>query len=199
MKTCAKCGSLITFRSKIELADAFICKKCFRSLGFDSSHDHFSTAYVYDEIKDGREEMIKRKEEAKKKKKRPLSEMTDEEKEALIQYLVKASAPRMSYGQERDVDCEPEEQEMFDAVQKMFVDAGKEPDELKLVRKSDNYVTAKYGLSDIARFHWGKKAKWIFFPTKEQFKDRHKVLFPEDVLQFGDLVKESVELIDKYE
>lgn len=195
MEKCARCSSLFVFRKKIQLSDAIICKQCFRELGFDESHDHFSEAYSYDEIKDGREAMIERREV-----KRPpsLADLSEEEKELLIQGLMQYAPSVEHGGKEKGLDCEPEESEMFAILRSMYEDLGKNPEDIKLVRYSDNYVTAKLGESDLARIHWGPRAKWIVFPSTERHTNRHNVKAPEDVRNFEDLLKDSVENIEEW-
>lgn len=101
-------------------------------------------------------------------------------------------------GKERDLNCEPEENEIFNILCSMFEEIGRNPEQLDFVRLSDNYVSAKYGESDIARFHWGPRSKWIKFPIYDRPKDRRKITSPEDVRQYSDVFKDAVESIEKY-
>lgn len=70
--------------------------------------------------------------------------------------------------------------------------------DLELVRRSDNYVTAALGVWDLARFKYTPRAKWISFPTLEVGSAKHKIEDPEDVRQFGELITGSLENILKY-
>lgn len=196
MSKCVRCGSPFVFRKKIQLQDGIICKQCFRELDFDDSYDHFSDAYTYEEIKDGREEMINRRQP-----KRPpsLADLSEEEKEVLVQELIKRQ-PLIEYGgKEKDLDCEPEELEMFTILCEMYEDLGKNPEDVQLTRYSDNYVTAKLGEYDLARIHWGPRAKWVVFPVVEKHKEKHKVKAPEDIRAFKDSVKYSIENIENWD
>lgn len=193
MSKCVRCGSSFTFRKKIQLKDAEICKRCFRELGFDEDHDHFAEAYSYDEIKDGREEMLKRMEKA-----RSLSDLSQEQKYILSSEIIKNSFSVQYGGKEKALECEPEEEEVFNILCSMFAEIGRNPEKLDFVRLSDNYVSAKYGESDIARFHWGPRSKWIKFPIYDRPKDRRKITSPEDVRQYSDVFKDAVESIEKY-
>ena len=176
MSKCVRCGSSFTFRKKIQLKDAEICKRCFRELGFDEDHDHFSEAYSYDEIKNGREEMIKQR------------QIENVMPRVYVQYG----------GKEKELDTEDEEEQIFDILSSLFEQLGRNPEELDFVRLSDNYVTAKLGEWDLARFHWGKRAKWIKFTVIEPTNERHVIQSPEDVKQFADLVEKTVNHIEKY-
>lgn len=196
MGKCIRCGKDSFLFKHIELKDAKICKKCFRALGFDKSYDLISRVYSWNEIEDGLEEYYRKKNEVK----RPpsLADLSDEEKELLIQGLMQY-APRVEHGgKEKGLDCEPEESEMFAILCSMYEDLGKNPEDIKLVRYSDNYVTAKLGESDLARIHWGPRAKWIVFPSTERHTNRHNIKAPEDVRAFGDLLKDSVENIEQW-
>ena len=177
MGKCLRCGKESFLFKNFELKDGEICKKCFRSLGFDKSYDLITNAYSFDEIKDGMEEMYRKKNEKKK---------------------VDVGFSFANYGQERELDSEPEEREIFNIIYSLFADLGRDPKEVKLVRVSDDYVTAKLGEWDLARFHWGPRSKWIQFPTVEVSKVKHKIKTPEEVEQFSELLQKSVEHIAKY-
>lgn len=72
-----------------------------------------------------------------------------------------------NYGQNRAVDCTDEEQEIYDIIRSLLDDYNLESDVLRLVRKSDSYVSAvmessgDYGEMDLARFKFTGRAKWI--------------------------------------
>lgn len=178
MGKCIRCGKESFLFKNFELKDGEICKKCFRALGFDKSYDLITEVYSYEEIKDGVDEMYRKKNEEKKK-----------EPSGLI---------FANYGQERELDSEPEEREIFNILCSLFADLGRDSKEVKLVRVSDDYVTAKLGEWDLARFHWGPRSKWILFPTLERLDMKHKIKTPEEVEQFSELLQKSVEHIAKY-
>ena len=177
MGKCMKCGKDSFLFKNFKLKDGEICKKCFRSLGFDKSYDLITNAYSFDEIKDGMEEMYRKKNEKKK---------------------VDVGFSFANYGQERELDSEPEEREIFNIICSLCADLGRNPEEIKLVRVSDDYVTAKLGEWDLARFHWGPRSKWIKFPLYDRPKDRRKITSPEDVRQYADTLKDTVAHIEKY-
>lgn len=72
-----------------------------------------------------------------------------------------------NYGQERDVNCTEQEREIYDIIRSLLDDYNLESDVLRLVRKSDSYVSAvmessgDYGLMDLARIKYTDRAKWI--------------------------------------
>ena len=106
---------------------------------------------------------------------------------------------RIEYGGKvKDLDCKPEEQEMFGILCSLFADIGRDPEELVFQRYSNDYVTAKLGEWDLARLHWGKRAKWILFPTIEISSTKHRIQAPEEIREFSDLIRKSVEHIEKY-
>ena len=72
-----------------------------------------------------------------------------------------------NYGQSRTVDCTDGELEIFDIIRSRLDDMNYDIACLKLVRKSDSYVSAvmdsgnDYGEMDLARFKYTDRAKWI--------------------------------------
>lgn len=80
------------------------------------------------------------------------------------------SAPTVKlahYGEDRDLDCTEAEAEIFHIIRSRLDDMNYNTDCLKLVRKSDSYVSAvmdsgsDYGQMDLARFKYTDRAKWI--------------------------------------
>lgn len=71
------------------------------------------------------------------------------------------------YGETRDLDCTDAEAEIFHIIRSRFDDMNYNTDCLKLVRKSDSYVSAvmdsgsDYGQMDLARFKFTDRTKWI--------------------------------------
>jgi hypothetical protein len=100
-----------------------------------------------------------------------------------------------NYGQERDLICTEEERAVFTELE--AVCSGLDlPDPLRLVRVSDNYVTAKIGDWELARIKYTNRAKWIVLPIKSN--DKLRIGAPEDVAIFSDDIVSSVEHIVKY-
>ena len=97
-----------------------------------------------------------------------------------------------NYGQERDVNATDEELKIFEALKEV---TGRD---LRLVRKSDIYVTAAIGEWDLARFKFTQRAKWVSFPTAEVGPPKHKITCPEEAANFADLITDSLAVIDKY-
>jgi len=97
-----------------------------------------------------------------------------------------------NYGQKRDVNATEEELKIFEALRET---TGRD---LRLVRKSDSYVTAVLGEWDLARFKFTQRAKWVSFPTAEAGPPKHKITHPEEAAGFADLIAESLAVIDKY-
>ena len=97
-----------------------------------------------------------------------------------------------NYGQERGLDATDEEIKIFETLINMTG-----LDRLKMVRKSDSYVTVIYRGWDLARFKYTQRAKWIAFPTVEVGPPKHRIVNPEDVAEFGELLTRSLEIIEK--
>ena len=98
-----------------------------------------------------------------------------------------------NYGQERERIATESEIEIFDILQEM---TGR--DDLRLVRKSDAYVSAVIGEWDLARFKYTPRAKWIVLPTAEIGAVKHRINSPADVKDYADMIAESLEIINKY-
>ncbi len=98
-----------------------------------------------------------------------------------------------NYGQDRDINATDEEVKIFEALK-----AATGRDDLRLVRKSDSYVTAALGDWDLARFKYTSRAKWITFPTVEVGPPKHKITHPDEAVNFTELITESLAHIDKY-
>lgn len=97
------------------------------------------------------------------------------------------------YGEERERIATELELEVFEQIKKI---AGR--DDLELVRKSDNYVSAVIGMWDLARLKFTPRAKWVAFPTLEVGAPKHRITSPDDVAGFEDLIMGSLKIIAKY-
>ena len=99
-----------------------------------------------------------------------------------------------NYGQEREVDATDGEKRMFDILKEMFEGKGHKPEQLKLVRKSDNYVAAAIGEEDLARFKATKRVTWIIFPY-EIGAVKHRLESVEDVYNFSEMMDKQIEIM----
>ena len=99
-----------------------------------------------------------------------------------------------NYGQERGINATDEEIKIFEILKDMTG-----IDKLRMVRKSDSYVTAGYRGWDLARFKYTPRAKWIAFPSVEAGPPKHRIEIPDGVRAFEDLLTKSLKIIEKYE
>lgn len=95
-----------------------------------------------------------------------------------------------NYGQERERIATETELEIFEIIKSV---TGR--DDLQLVRKSPDYVTALLGDWDLARFKYTTRARWIVLPVIEAGSKKHRFNSPGDVAAFADQLKASVEHI----
>lgn len=101
-----------------------------------------------------------------------------------------------NYGQERDLVCTEPEREIFDIICKICG-----PEHLRLIRRSDNYVSAvmpsskDYGDMDLARIKFTDRAKWIQFAPDF---DKVKLSAPEDVADMADAVLAAYRFNEPY-
>ena len=61
MAKCMMCGKSTLVKGHVKLADGAICTPCFLKLGFKLSDTATSSTYKYDDIKDGKDAMYKKK------------------------------------------------------------------------------------------------------------------------------------------
>ena len=92
-----------------------------------------------------------------------------------------------NYGQERDLICTEQEREIYDTIRSLLDDYNLESALLRLVRKSENYVSVVIGTNDdssidVARIKYTNRAKWIWTYATGKVK----INTPEDVVQFTD-------------
>lgn len=139
---CERCGKGIgVTRRGQALSDGFICYKCLDEIGCDKKRSITPWPLTYREV---------------------IGESTVSAKDIVSQYFRFAH-----YGEERDLDCTDAEAEIFHIIRSRLDDMNYNIDCLKLVRKSDSYVSAvmdsgsDYGQMDLARFKFTDRAKWI--------------------------------------
>ena len=98
-----------------------------------------------------------------------------------------------NYGQERERIATEAELEIFDILCTLSGD-----EDLRLVRKSDNYVSAVLGDWDLARFKYTNRAKWINFPCIDRGSVKRRFDDVNEIRNYAALVEESVAHIRKY-
>lgn len=78
MAKCIRCGKSTLARGHVKLADATICTPCFKKLGFKITADApLARAWVYDDIKDGKENVERNRYIRAKKHEKWLEEHPD--------------------------------------------------------------------------------------------------------------------------
>lgn len=106
-----------------------------------------------------------------------------------------------NYGQERELKCTDEERQIYDLIVQILDGAGLDTSMVKLIRKSDDYVSAvmtssgSYGDMDIARIKFTQRAKWI--KTGSGFV-KTKIAHPSDVQNLSESVLERYHLNEPY-
>lgn len=94
-----------------------------------------------------------------------------------------------NYGNTRELNCTDAELDIFGQLCTL---SGAE--DLRLERKSDSYVTASIGPTDVARFKFTDRAKWISLPYVQSGKIK---LGSADISSLSDLIREAVETARK--
>lgn len=176
MAKCIRCGrgGMGVIHQAIKLKDKnMICFRCYKELGRNPLEDLTTAPFLYTY-----EDLVGRPE-------------TVTERPATI------TAPECSsigisfahYGELRNLNATDEELEIFDLIREALVGTG--PGEVELVRKSDSYLTARIGETDVARFKSTDRTKWILFPYLTGSKIR--LSSPADVRGLSDKIVESAE------
>ena len=139
---CNRCGKGIGVARRGQvLADGYICYKCLDEIGFDKKRTITPWPLTYREVIG--------------------------EPPVSVSDFAKSFIKIAHYGEERDLDCTDEEAEIFHIIRSRLDDMNYNTDCLRLVRKSDSYVSAvmdsgsDYGEMDLARFKYTDRAKWI--------------------------------------
>lgn len=89
-----------------------------------------------------------------------------------------------NYGQERDVNATTEEMQIFSELIFLISGAGQDIDPIELKKKSGSYVAACIGATDIMRFKFTDRAKWIQLPYSADDKDKRPINAPADINQY---------------
>lgn len=97
------------------------------------------------------------------------------------------------YGQLRDIDCTDGEYEIFELLRQLS------GEDLELVRRSNDYVTALLGEWDLARIKYTARAKWIVLPVIDRGSTKRRITSVEDVRQHEEDLAKSIEHIKKYQ
>ena len=94
------------------------------------------------------------------------------------------------YGQARELNCTDEELQIYDIIVQILDDSGLDTSMVKLIRKSNDYVSAvmtsaSCGDMDIARIKFTKRAKWI--KTGSGF-EKTQITHPSDVQNLSESI-----------
>lgn len=87
------------------------------------------------------------------------------------------------YGEEREIDATDEEKAIADYIMSLCPIS-------RFVRVSSSYVTVKCKDTDICRFKYTERAKWLHFPYYEDGKKKY-IESTHDVANFEDAIRES--------
>ena len=90
-----------------------------------------------------------------------------------------------------DIDANADELQMFDYIKSVCPS-------VQIVRKASAYLTAVYNETDVARFKFTERAKWITFPYLENNKKRY-IEKIEDLSAFKDDIVKSYDMAVKIE
>ena len=89
------------------------------------------------------------------------------------------------YGEPRGFVPTDEEQRIYDIIGELT-----QAERMNFVKRSKNYVSAVIGPTDVARFKFTKKAKWILLPYI--WEDKAYIEDPDDIRIFEDDLDKAV-------
>lgn len=177
---CNLCGANIgLLRKGFALSNGAVCFKCFEELGFDRNDAAQYADATWEEIASGYGAYMKRKND---------KQVADD-----IMNMFQFA----HYGEKRDVNATDEECQVFDILCSLLKDKGA-PEQLELVRKSNDYVAAAIGDYDLVRMKYTARAKWVMFPYTDSGTTKHYITSPSDVAGYGELIDTALAWIRKY-
>lgn len=105
-----------------------------------------------------------------------------------------------NYGQLRDVDATDGEKEFAAFVFDQIRAAGMDPERLRLVRRSDSYVTLADGNVDYIRFKVTDRAKWFMFALSDKGGTKRRFASVSDLgdYDFAGEFRKFAEFCEKY-
>jgi len=90
------------------------------------------------------------------------------------------------YGKYRDVNANIDEIDLFGQILSTLHESGRDVSEIQLVRKSDKYITALLYETDICRFKFNDRAKWIELPYSKSGRKKIYIEKVQDVQQYAE-------------
>lgn len=97
-----------------------------------------------------------------------------------------------NYGQERERNATEKELEIIALLCDLC------GEDLRLVRKCDEYLTAVLGEWDICRIKYTSRAKWLMFPSAETKQKKHRIEDVDEVNNYTELLEKSITTAKKY-
>ena len=171
---CIRCNKLMF--DSVKLANGKLCMKCFFELGFDKIMKSSFETVPFEQIKDGAKayfDYCRNRDQ--------LGEDVEDGDEQDAPFVVFSD-----YGSKRELDATAEEVRIHHIIHQIT-----KADDLNFIRRSNNYVSAAIGPTDVARFKFTKKAKWIQLPYV--LDDKVKLEKPDDVFFLKDDLIKAVE------
>lgn len=171
---CIRCKKLMF--DSVKLADGKLCMKCFRDLGFDKVMRSAFETVPFEQIKNGAEAYF---EYCRNRDKRFEEDVEDDEQD-------EPSFGFADYGSDRELNATAEEVKIHHIICQLT-----KAEDLDFVRRSNNYVSVAIGQTDVARFKFTERAKWIQLPYV--LGDKVKITEPGDIRELKDDLIKAVE------
>lgn len=102
------------------------------------------------------------------------------------------------YGEDRDVNPTVDEFDLFGQILVIIGESGRDVDKIRLVRRSDKYLTACVYETDICRFKLTDRTKWIELPYSDQGRLKVKITHQQDIHQYAEELIKHYDLAVKW-
>ena len=159
MAKCIRCGKSTLAHGHVKLADAVICGKCFRDLGFDKGEVLISSSYKYNDIKDGRDAYYFKRHKA-------AADAYDQN------HAVKYDMGLDHYKQLDNAGATDNEKKIFSAICSVLEDEGCDTSRLRITLGDDNSLFVWVGDQIMLQYKSEPDVKWIRFINESNEKVR---------------------------
>lgn len=157
MAKCINCGKSTIARGHVKLKDGAICTKCFLGFGYKLTDTARAASLTYSEVS--------RQESAEDLLERKAAEFDQRRSDELDLHF-------SNYGQARELNASEADLELYETICELLEDEDRDAGALELVRKSDDYLTIALGPTDVVRFKFTDRVKWITLPYNQVNKLR---------------------------
>ena len=160
MAKCIRCGGSLLTRGRVKLKDSVICLKCFKDLGFTLKDDGLTIdSYNYDQIKDGRDTMIRRSIEE--------TALRYDLEEARKYNITLVQYRQLEAAGSTEMECS-----IFGAISALLLDEGREVEKVEISPGDNGSLNLTVDGSIFIRYKADDGVKWMVFENESGEKIR---------------------------